>query len=341
MALKEYTFITLGEMSDYLKIDHRVVGLDGLVKATKTIQNLIYTAVAGGPDGNNIQIEYTSGGTAGSEVVTVTNELISVQIDDSVSTATQIKDAIDLVATALVSVATTGLASTAQNIVPPTNLAGGAYSQLHDARLVRVLSEIINSACQKIEKMIDGPVLIREFTEEQDGSNSNSLKPHHHPVVSITEIKIDYNRNFVAGTEINPAQYFVRGGSDIRQTGTDPEIRIVGNDVVLRDDNEQFILGRIFAGSVLGSIRIKYKAGWGKDLDDIPSDLKLACYMLAKYFWFQRENNDVGVTSKSVKGESYTRMKDGVPEAVWEMTSPYQDLSLGTRPVPQRNYFSI
>lgn len=76
------------------------------IAAQILIQDLIYKAVLAGVAGNSITITYTSGGTAGSEVVTVVSSAISVQIAVGVSTAAQIKAAIEAsgAASALVSV---------------------------------------------------------------------------------------------------------------------------------------------------------------------------------------------------------------------------------------------
>lgn len=98
--------------------------------ASAVIQDLTYTADAAGADGNLITIEYTDGATAGAEVVTVTGTAISVQIEDGVSTATQIKTAVDgdTGAAALVNVTISGTGSNAQTITSPTPLTGGIGS---------------------------------------------------------------------------------------------------------------------------------------------------------------------------------------------------------------------
>ena len=81
------------------------------VVAQAVIQDLTYTAVATGSGGNSITIAYTTGGTAGSEVVSVVGNAISVQIASGVSTAAQIAAAIagNAPATALVTAAVTGV----------------------------------------------------------------------------------------------------------------------------------------------------------------------------------------------------------------------------------------
>lgn len=91
------------------------------------VQDLTYTAVSPGPDGNFVSIRYTGGGTAGSEVVTVVGTSISIQIQSGVSTATQIKTRFDLSAPALAlaTVAISGTGSNAQTTVAQTFLAGG------------------------------------------------------------------------------------------------------------------------------------------------------------------------------------------------------------------------
>lgn len=96
------------------------------VAASVTIQTLTYTADATGQSGNSITIAYTAGATAGSEVVTVTGNAISVQIATGVSTGTQVKAAVDasIAAAALVNV--TGASGTAQTApVTATYLTGG------------------------------------------------------------------------------------------------------------------------------------------------------------------------------------------------------------------------
>lgn len=78
-------------------------------------------------DNNNYTLEYTSGATAGSEVVSIVGTDITVQIEDGVSTATQIKAAWDAVPTLSAAITATivGTASNPQDIFGPTNFSGG------------------------------------------------------------------------------------------------------------------------------------------------------------------------------------------------------------------------
>lgn len=95
--------------------------------ATLVEQDLTFTVNSVGTAGNAATLEYTTGGTAGSEVVSNVGLAFSVQIEDGVSTATQIKTALDAYPTFFTNVTTTisGSASNPQVAFGPTSFAGG------------------------------------------------------------------------------------------------------------------------------------------------------------------------------------------------------------------------
>lgn len=105
------------------------------VEASLVVQDITYTARVPGTDGNSITIAYTAGGTAGSEVVSVTGTAISVQIETAVSTATQVlaKVVASPAAMALVSASISGTAGDAQVAAVAAPLAGGANVVAMDA----------------------------------------------------------------------------------------------------------------------------------------------------------------------------------------------------------------
>jgi|CXWL01.1.fsa_nt_gi hypothetical protein len=74
-----------------------------------------YTAVTPGTVGNAITIEYTAGGTAGSEIVSVVGDAISIQIESGVSKYQQVADAVNAfpAAAALVTVTTNSYTASA------------------------------------------------------------------------------------------------------------------------------------------------------------------------------------------------------------------------------------
>lgn len=98
------------------------------VKASLVVQDITYTAVNGGTQGNSITIQYADTATAAAETVVVSGNAILVGIEDGVSTATQVLAAINGSAAALllVSAAITGTAGDTQVTAASTPLAGGS-----------------------------------------------------------------------------------------------------------------------------------------------------------------------------------------------------------------------
>lgn len=86
-----------------------------------------FTARQAGEAGNNIAIVFASGGTAGSESVAVSDNVITVTIEDGVSTYDQIMTAIqaDNEANGLVAVEGLGTSSNAAGTLTETSLSGG------------------------------------------------------------------------------------------------------------------------------------------------------------------------------------------------------------------------
>jgi hypothetical protein len=74
-----------------------LVGGADAVESSVVIQDLTFASITQNASKNGKTISYTTGATAGAEVVTVTSGNVSVQIQNGVSTATQIKTAVDLV----------------------------------------------------------------------------------------------------------------------------------------------------------------------------------------------------------------------------------------------------
>lgn len=94
--------------------------------ATLVDNGITYLADVFGTAGNSITVALIAGGTAGAEVVTVSGNAITVQIEDTVSTRTQVKTAIDgnAAASALISVSVAS-GGTAATLMAATPLATG------------------------------------------------------------------------------------------------------------------------------------------------------------------------------------------------------------------------
>lgn len=347
--LKPTAFLTVDEMAEWLNIKPEKINVPTAeIKATKIIQSLLYTSKKIGTLGNTTTIEYTPGATAGAEVVTLNVNAVSIQIEDGVSTAAQIIAAIEAsidvnpILGAILQGGATG--EEGQIVIAPTLLVGGSNDVPFDVdveKTRRLVERLINTACDKVETLIQTCVIAKPFIEILDGNNSNVIIPSKWPITEVTEVKIDYNKAFGPETIIDLGNTALRGFADKRQASTDVSLRIVGNDIALRDDNKDSFIGKIFSGSVISSIKISYKAGWAIDYDDVPYDLRHAATLLMEYYWFQRSNRDIGVSSKGIRGETYTKVKDGIPDTILELVQPYVDESLPLYEKSQTNTFDI
>lgn len=99
------------------------------VQGTVTIQDLTFEWNTPGEDANDYTIEYTTGGTAGSEVVSILGTDITVQIESGVSTATQIKTAMELISqiNTAMTITISGVGSNTQTAVGPQSFTGGDW----------------------------------------------------------------------------------------------------------------------------------------------------------------------------------------------------------------------
>jgi hypothetical protein len=93
--------------------------------ATITKGGVTGTAVVMGTAANSITLAYTAGGTAGAEVVTVSGNAISVQIEDGVSTITQVRTALNASVPAAALAAWTGTSATVVAVATATSFSGG------------------------------------------------------------------------------------------------------------------------------------------------------------------------------------------------------------------------
>lgn len=112
-----------------------VVPAGNSLPARQIISFIEYEAVTAGTAGNNLTIQYTSGATAGSEVVSEVGNDITIQIEDGVSTRQQIVDAVTAQAT-LIKARIFGVASDAQTVgltPSPVNLEDGRAALAADS----------------------------------------------------------------------------------------------------------------------------------------------------------------------------------------------------------------
>lgn len=204
-----------------------------------------------------------------------------------------------------------------------------------DTGLENRVMRMMNSAADMCERYVGGPIKSRQYVEFRDGDSSNTLVLDYYPIREVSDLRVDFNRAFTDPTIVKAGEYIIRGTPDPSFPG-----KIRGTDLVLRDDNDTSIVGRIFTGSTVGSIKITYTAGWGANQDEIPSDLVNAVLMTIEFYYMLRETRDMNTKSKSVNGQTTSRVQ-GLPKEVTDILDSYVDYTLGRNNRPQTNTFTL
>lgn len=140
MASNKTFFQFLYSLTRMLTAINGTISMVQQVKATLTTQGLTLTAVLFGTSGNSITVAFTGGGTAGAEVVTVTGNAISVQVEAGVSTVTQVRTAMQAAAACTALVVTTGTSAATVAVAAATPLAGGIDGVVSTSRIPGVAS---------------------------------------------------------------------------------------------------------------------------------------------------------------------------------------------------------
>lgn len=156
-------FFTLVISDDFNDEDIADGETTAAIAAFLKIQDITYTAKTAGTGGNSITIDYNSGATAGSEVVSVISNAISIQIEDGVSTAAQIKTAVEAfpAAHALVGLMVdSGDESDAQDVFgSAVTLTGGAAQVLGAGINVGTYEGVVGVSTQDEEVADDQAVI--------------------------------------------------------------------------------------------------------------------------------------------------------------------------------------
>jgi hypothetical protein len=165
------------------------------VQASLTEQDLTFTWILPGSFNNTSTLEYIGGGIAGSELVTISGQNVTVEIEDGVSTATQIKAALDAVPQVFANITVTisGTASNAQNIFGPTNFSGGEDAGTVRAAYLDGDVEITGSLSFGGALTIGALNAFTNLTMQDGGGNPTSA----HSIISA--INIEANETLTTG----------------------------------------------------------------------------------------------------------------------------------------------
>ena len=164
----------------------------------------------------------------------------------------------------------------------------------HDTQLTALVanaSEAIESFCRRKFTQTD-------YTEYHDGMGSGILLLDHHPAQSVTEVKIDANRDFDNADALDPDDTVTYGDEGLIQ----------------------LVSGTFPAG--VRNVRVIYSAGY----TSVPDDVAQGCIQLAAA-WFHRGRQGADGLERESLGDYAVTFRDrGLPAAVVDLLTPYLEL---------------
>lgn len=166
----------------------------------------------------------------------------------------------------------------------------------------------IDAASQKIETYCDRKFNSQSFTDYFHGRKQNIIMPKQFPIISVTELRVQAERDWADATGLIAAtDYFV-------------------------SDSDNTIIYEGFFPNGFGNIRLIYTAGYAT----IPSDLELACVWLAEWFYYHKTKADMGRTSVS-KGDENLGVLANMPPMIQEMLIDYKRTEMPAAYAPVGN----
>ncbi len=168
-----------------------------------------------------------------------------------------------------------------------------------------VLSALLDASSAAMETWVGRKFAQATYTEDYNGEERNSLNLKHWPVISVTSLHDDPDRDFNSGTLIDAADYYV-----------DLESGLI--ELVIDDSDDSYFT------AATRNVRVVYVAGYAT----IPDDVIRACVLWTAALYANRTH--IGLMSESIGGYSYTRAKfDDAPEEAQALLKKYRPMRAG------------
>jgi uncharacterized phiE125 gp8 family phage protein len=158
---------------------------------------------------------------------------------------------------------------------------------------------LINTASQWFERYCGRVFKSASYVHQFDGTSQTDMILREFPVTSITEVRVDWSREFADSTILDAADY----------NANDDELLAAG---ILRRHNGLWPRGS-------RNVKVTYEAGYA----EVPSDLEYACLLMVE--WLYRGNSDrrIGRTSVGKAGET-TGYTDSIPVEIMMTADNYK-----------------
>lgn len=155
-----------------------------------------------------------------------------------------------------------------------------------------VLDALVTRVSGLIERYCDRTFASTAYTEDYDGDGSDAILVRQVPIISVSSVHDDQDRDFTDATLIAAADYYVDKPKGM--------VKLIG--------------GRFGVG--VGNVRVAYTAGFAAT----PDLVALACAELVSFYFNRRQSG--GRSSESMGGLSVSHLTEW-PADVKEMLQQY------------------
>ena len=158
------------------------------------------------------------------------------------------------------------------------------------------LNLYLNAASDWVETYCDRKFEAANYVENLCGNKSNFLSPDQWPIISISELRISWDRDWTSSITLIPASDYGISQDKVGVT---------------------YYAGHFPMG--FDNVRLSYRAGY----ETIPSDLQLGVIWAAEWFYLHNNRGDSGRTTASKQGESVGVLAD-IPPMCKAIIEPYR-----------------
>ncbi len=167
------------------------------------------------------------------------------------------------------------------------------------------LNLYLNAASDWVETYCDRKFEASNYVEILSGNRCNFLNPDQWPIISVSELRISWNRDWASATSL-----------------------IASTDYGISSDKIGVTYYAGYFPQGYDNVRLSYRAGY----ETIPSDLQLGVIWAAEWFYLHNNRGDSGRTTASKQGESVGVLAE-VPPMCKQIIDSYRRMDFAASPL--------
>jgi hypothetical protein len=156
-----------------------------------------------------------------------------------------------------------------------------------------LINRLINGISAAAETYMNRKIIARDYTEDQDGSGTDSMQLRQYPIVSLTSVCVDWERNFPVGLNIALSDIIIYSeeGKIVRSPS--------GLNIYIDEETGKIVKYSTFARGKK-NVRTIYNAGYAT----VPHDIKHVVLQEIVWHYENTTKKKLGVQAVAAVGEN-------------------------------------